>query len=431
MKLPLVHLTLALLALFVPSHVARAADSFPAFADLPSQPNLPDPLVMLDGTPVSTPEQWFSQRRPELKALFQHYMYGNMPPAPEKVNAKVERVDEQCLGGKATLRQVMLSFGPAGTPPINLLVVVPNKRSGPAPVFAGLNFCGNHTVLDDPAIPLPTVWLYERCAGCVDNRATVAGRGAERDVWCIENAIDRGYAIATFYNGDIDPDRPDFTDGVHPHYLPAGQTQPGAHDWGTIAAWAWGLQRAIVYLSSCDDIDPRRIGAIGHSRLGKTALLAGAFDERISIVVPHQSGTGGCALSRFNDQETVERINRVFPHWFSDSFNDFGGHEDKLPIDQHLLMALVAPRALFDTEGDQDTWANFDNSWRALQAADGVYKFLGLTGLKRAEPLRDDQPIDADSYGLLTQYRRDTSHVLNIDYWNKVLDYADYHYRQR
>jgi hypothetical protein len=407
---------------------ARAEGPFPAFDDLPARAAPPDPLVMLDGSPVATPEDWHQRRRPELKALFQHYMYGNPPPPPDKLDATVERVDAGFLGGKATVREVTLRFGPPGTPPMHLLVIVPNRRQGPAPVFVGLNFCGNHTVVDDPGVRLPTSWVYDRCTGVVDNRATEAGRGAERDVWCVENSIDRGYAVATCYNGDIDPDLPDFGDGIHPHYLPPGQSQPAKHDWGTIAAWAWGLQRAVDYLAADDDIDARRIGVIGHSRLGKTALLAGALDERIAIVVPHQSGTGGCALSRDNDQETVERITRVFPHWFCDAFDDFGGNEDRLPIDQHLLMALVAPRALFDTEGDQDTWANFDNSWRSLQAADQVYRFLGLTGLKVGQPLRDNQPIDADSYGLLTQYRRDTSHVLNVDYWNKVLDYADYHY---
>jgi len=117
------------------------------------------------------------------------------------------------------------------------------------------------------------------------------------DVWAIEQSIDRGYAVATFYSGDIDPDRPDVREGIQPHFQEKGE-KPGPHDWGTIAAWAWGLQRAVDYLQTDKDIDRTRIAVVGHSRLGKTALLAGAFDERIALAIPHQAGCGGSAPSR-------------------------------------------------------------------------------------------------------------------------------------
>lgn len=403
------------------------AQTFPDVEALPANPQLPDPLKMFDGTPVTTKEQWYEKRRPEIKALFEFYMYGKAPPAP-KIEATINRTDAKFFGGKATKREVTIKFGPEGTPPISLLLVVPNKRTAPAPVFVGLNFCGNHAVVSDPTVPIPKTWMYKHCKGCVDNRATEAGRGTEVDVWAIENSIDRGYAVATFYDGDIDPDIPDFSDGVHAHYYMPGQTKPGPHEWGTIAAWAWGLQRAVDYLASDKDIDKTRICAIGHSRLGKTTLLAAAFDERIALAVPHQSGTGGCALSRDNDQETVERITRVFPHWFNGTFAKFGGNEARLPIDQHLLMALVAPRPLLDTEGQQDKWANFDNAFRALKAADPVYKLLGAKGLVGKGLVEGDAPIVGENFGELMQYRRDTPHVLNKDYWNKILDFADKHF---
>ncbi len=183
-------------------------------------------------------------------------------------------------------------------------------------------------------------------------------------MWSVEYAIDRGYAIATFYDGDIDPDKNDPADGVQPHFRKPNESRVD-DEWGTIRAWAWGLSRVVDYLLTRSDIDANRICATGHSRLGKTALVAAAFDERIALVAPHQSGTGGCALSRDNDQETVERINRVFPHWFDDVFKKFVHREDRLPIDQHLLMCLVAPRPIFDTEGLQDKWSNSGNAFRA------------------------------------------------------------------
>jgi hypothetical protein len=288
-----------------------------------------------------------------------------------------------------------------------------------------LNFCGNHAVLNDPTIALPAVWMPEHCKGCADHRATEAGRGAQTPVWSIEYAIDRGYAIATFYDGDVDPDKNDPTDGVQPHFLKPGQSHRAEDDWGTIRAWAWGLSRVVDYLLTRPDIDPHRICATGHSRLGKTALVAAAFDERIALVAPHQSGTGGCALSRDNNQETVERINRVFPHWFDGVFKQFAGHEDRLPIDQNLLMCLVAPRPIFDTEGLQDKWSNPGNAFRALQAADKLYKFLGGRGMVGSGVIQAEEPIAGENAGDLIQYRRNTKHELNKDYWRVIFDFAD------
>ncbi len=405
---------------------APASEMFPPVDALAASPEPPDPLKMFGtGDPVRTAEEWYAKRRPQIAALVQHYMYGYLPEAPA-VSAEVRRVDTEFMGGKATLREVTLSYGPPGTPPMDLLVIVPNGRGARAPVFLGLNFCGNHTVVDDPQVALPRSWVPERCQGAVENRATDRGRGSQAEVWCVDELIARGYALATCYCGDIDPDKPDFSDGVHPHFLPPGQREPGPHDWGAIAAWAWGLHRAVDYLATCDDIDRSRICVVGHSRLGKTALLAGALDERIALVVPHQSGTGGMALSRRNRQETVERINTAFPHWFNDTFTQFNGREELLPIDQHLLVCLVAPRPLLDTEGDQDLWANYDNALESLRNADAVYKLLGRRGLVGSGVVRDEQPFDAGTCGELVQYRRDAPHVLNRDYWRRILDFADY-----
>src|SRR5262249_1782403 len=162
---------------------------------------LPDPLVMCNGERVTSKEQWFSQRRPELKTLIQHYMYGYLPP-PAKIEAKVEREDPKALDGKATLREVTISFGPPETPKIHLLLVTPNGAKGPVPAFVGMNFCGNHAVVKDPAVRLPTAWLYGHYQGVKDNRATDAGRGTQVDVWAFDQSIARGYAVATFYSGD-------------------------------------------------------------------------------------------------------------------------------------------------------------------------------------------------------------------------------------
>ncbi len=418
--LPLVALLLLCPAVF-------AAEKFPEVAELPSSADLPDPLVMFDGRRVTSKQQWYQQRRPELKALFQHYMYGYFPPAPKPLQAAVGRIDRQFFGGKATKKEVTIKLGPKDAPRIELLVVIPNDRKGPAPAFLGLNFHGNHTLVKDPSVAPPKSWVRSNNPGSKANRATDAGRGTRVDVWSIEYVIDRGYAVATFYNGDVDPDRPDFTDGVHPHYFKEGQTEPGPHDWGTIAAWAWGLHRAVDYLVTDTDIDKDRIAVVGHSRNGKTALLAAAFDERIPLAIPHQAGCGGTAPSRGKVGESVKQINTSFSHWFNDEFTKFNEQVDRLPFDQHALIALVAPRPVLLTNAVQDTWANPAGQFEVLRAADKVYRFLEAGGLEATEMPETGKLIDSK----LGYYIRPGRHSMGRQDWQVFLDFADKHLRPK
>jgi hypothetical protein len=401
------------------------AQELPPFETLPERTELPDLFVMMDGTRVKSPEDWYRKRRPELKRLFQHYMYGYMP-APPGTESRREVDDAPILEGRGILRQVVISFKdlPENAPKIHLALFLP-QADKPVPVFLAMNKCGNQTVLDDPAILInEAAYVHKECPGPPE-----AIRGKDKDFWCVPYLIERGYGFATYHESDIDPDMHDFTDGIHPYFtdLPG----PKESAWGTIAAWAWGLHRCVDYLTTDPAIDTTGICVTGHSRRGKTALLAAAFDERIALVVPHQSGTGGAALSRDNDQETVERINRVFPHWFNDEFVKFGDHESKLPIDQHLLMALVAPRALLDTAGLQDTWANYESSLRALRAAAPAWRFLGAIGMAGDGMLTDPAKITRENAGSLLQYRRDTKHTMDRGYWEAILDFADLQFQPR
>ncbi|RPI90081.1 MAG: acetylxylan esterase [Planctomycetaceae bacterium] len=398
-----------------------ASEPFPPVSALKANPSLPDPLTAFDGTRIATAQQWRDSRRPELIRLFQHYMYGKPPAVPTNLKATVEFEDRRLFGGKATLRLVTLEFGPAGTPAMHLLVAIPNRRSGRVAAFVGLNFCGNHAVLDHPQIPLPTVWLPGNCPGCKDNRATDEGRGKQQDVWAIEQSIDRGYAVATCYTGDIDPDQPDFSDGVHPHFLAPGETAPGPNDWGTIAAWAWGLQRAVDYLVSAPEIDTKRIAAVGHSRLGKTALLAGATDERIALVIPHQAGCGGTAPSRHKVGESVKQINDRFPHWFCDEFTKFNDDVDRLPFDQHCLVAVCAPRPVLFTNAVEDSWADPEGQFRVLEAAAPVYKLLGVDGLGTSEYPAPGKLVNSR----LGYFIREGTHSMTSGDWKVFLDFAD------
>lgn len=412
--------TLALLATLGTADLPAGKDELAAPDKLPALKELPDPLVMLNGQRVATKEQWFKERRPELKKLFEHYMYGHAPAAPAKVEYVVERVDPKALGGKATLKEVTILLAGRDGPKVHVLLVIPNQRSGPAPVFVGMNFCGNHAVLADPKIHLSTAWIYPGRKGVKNNRATEEARGSDVDVWAIEQTIDRGYAVATFYSGDIDPDRSDIREGVQKFF---GPKEPGENDWGTVMAWAWGIQRVVDYLVTDTDLDARRIVAVGHSRLGKTTLLAGAMDERIAMVIPHQAGMGGTAPSRGTVGESIKRINTSFPHWFNGAYKKFNDAPDKLPFDQHCLVALCAPRPVLFSNAVEDTWANPDGQFEMQLAADPVYRFLGVEGLsvKKAPP--QGQLVDSR----LGYWVRAGKHSMNREDWRVFVDFADRH----
>jgi hypothetical protein len=415
---------LILSAAFAPVRPLMAQSRFPEPDTLPSHPELPDPFVMFNGERVTNKQQWIDKRRPELKALFQHYMYGYLPP-PAKIKVRVEHEDAKAFDGKATLREVAISVGPPDAPPIYLLLVVPNQRKGPAPVFVGINFCGNHAIVKDPAIHLPTMWMYPQIPGVKDHRATEAGRGKQIDVWALEQSIDHGYAVATFYNGDIDPDQKEVRAGIQP-YLRKRADKHGPHDWGTIAAWVWGVHRVVDYVSNHKDLDKNRIAVVGHSRLGKTALLAAALDERIALAIPHQAGCGGTSPDR-NDNpkaETVRRINTSFPHWFNDTFKQFNDQTDKLPFDQHCLIALMAPRPVLLSNAEEDQWANPGGQFRMLQAADPIYRFLGVAGLEAKQMPSLGKLIDSP----LGYYIRAGKHSMTKEDWKIFLDFADKHF---
>jgi hypothetical protein len=415
------HLSAALILAMV-SFAASADSSFPDPEQLPSSPQLPDPLVCLDGTKVTSRQLWESKRKPELKALFQHYMYGYIPAAPKagEVRFSVERPNDRYFGGRATKKEVTIRFGPRGTPPLHLLVVLPNDRR-PAPVFVGPNFHGNHTLLDDPEIALPTAWMSDGTPGATDHQATDEGRGKEIGVWNIEYVVGRGYGVATFYCGDVDPDKPDPTDGVHPHFYKSGQTEPGEHDWATIAAWAYGIQRAVDYLQRDAAVDHDRIAVVGHSRLGKTALLAGAFDDRIDLVIPLQAGCGGTAPSRGTVGESVKQINDRFPHWFDATFKQFNEHPDRLPFDQHCLVALCAPRPVLFSNAVEDQWANPAGQFEVLKAAEPVYKLLGAEGCAAETMPEPGKLVDSP----LGYWIRPGKHSMTKADWETFIAYAD------
>jgi hypothetical protein len=345
---------------------------------------LPDPLIANDGSPVKTAEEW-SARRAELLALFSEHVYGNTPIGkPDGWRATLTKAPVPFLDGLATLEEVQIDlFGDPKQAQLHLLVIKPASAAAkPVPMFLAINFNGNHTVHESPQISLATCWVPggkdDAEAGLVlDHRATEKGRGYKATRWSIRRMIESGVGLATFCYGDIDPDFDDgFANGIH-----AACGAPGEGEWGSIGAWAWGASRAMDWLVTDPQIDASRVAIMGHSRLGKTSLWAGAQDERFAMVISNNSGCGGAALNRRAVGETVGRITSSFPHWFTPRFTTYSTKEGDLPIDQHELISLIAPRLVYVASAVEDQWADPRGEFLAAQAAEPVYRLFGKTGL--------------------------------------------------
>lgn len=388
---------------------------------------LPDPLVSIAGKTVTNAAAWRNQRRAEVLSLFEDHVYGRTPAADVDVRFELLESDDQAYDGRATRKQVRAHFAARGHKvAMDILIYVPNAAKGPAPLIVGLNFNGNHTVTNDPAVPVNQNWMRPgKDAGIIDHRSTEAARGTSAPRWAIEEALERGYGVASIYCGDIDPDFDDeFQNGLHPLFYRDGQTRPDANEWGTIGAWAWGLSRAMDYFETDEDIKHQQVAVLGHSRLGKASLWAGATDERFAIVISNNSGCGGAALARRHFGETVERINTSFTHWFNDAHQHYNENEAALPVDQHMLIALMAPRPVYIASATADVWADPYGEFLAGKHAEPVYALFGKTGLKvDAQPAPDHSIGDHIGYHLRTGKHNVTAYD-----WDQYMNFADRHF---
>lgn len=330
---------------------------------LPSIPELPNPFQFNDGSMVKSPQDW-EKRRAELRELIQTYEYGHLPPVPGNVTA-TEYTKRVLDGLNATEHRFVLSMGPDHRVSYHMDLTIPDGK-GPFPVI----------ITGD------------------------MGWGKIKDP-IVQDVIKRGYILCEFNRTEIAADKKNDRSGIY-------QVYPEVSDMSALAAWAWGYHRCIDYLLTRPDVDKAKIAITGHSRGGKTCLLAGAMDDRIALTAPNDSGCGGCGCFRHQTpkSEDIVAILKNFPYWFQPHFNEFIGKIDRLPIDQHEVKALVAPRAFLETEALGDLWANPEGSRLTFEAAREVYKFLGA----------------GDKIGI--NYR-EGGHEQGRPDWNVLLDYAD------
>lgn len=378
---------------------------------------LPEALRLENGGSVQSAAAWRDLRRPEILELFESQVYGRTPRARVPVMFDATETSG-VLGGVADRIELRATFGSgADAPAMETLIHLPAGARGPVPIFTGLNFIGNHSIHADPTIRPSSQWIRDN----PDRELTLGGR--ERR-WPIEEIVARGYGLATTYSGDLDPDFDDgFQNGIHPLFRDTNQAERGPDEWGAIGAWAWGLSRTLDYFETNDRIDHRRTIVVGHSRLGKTALWAGAQDERFAIVISNDSGCSGAAISRRRFGETVAIIQDIFPHWFCPNYRCYRDAEETLPIDQHMLIALVAPRPVYVASASEDLWADPRGEFLGALGADAVYRLLGTDGLAASEMPDVEQPITST----IGHHIRVGSHDIVPYDWHRFMDFADRH----
>jgi len=401
--------------------------------------HLLDPLRMEDGQPVTTAEQWFTERRPQIMQLFEENIFGRSPAASKNavVHARIIERDNHALDGLAIREQIELTFDPAPgiirSPQVErtmrLLLYVPaNAKHRPAPVVLGLNFTGNQSVVDDPGI-LPTpMWSKPRGGTeLVHAMPAEATRGSATQEWQVRLLLSRGYGLATAYYQDLEPDFKDSAQYSVRQLFQSAAAAARPDDWGAIGAWAWGLSRAMDYLENDPLVDSTHVAVMGHSRLGKAADWTAAQDTRFAALLSTESGHGGQSIQRRALGETVAHLEHSFPEWFCPAYARWVGRDAEIPADGNLLLSLNAPHLLYVASAVQDEWSDPKGEFLSALSASRVYRLLGKPALPPDTRMPAvDQPIGLNGY--VAYHERAGKHDVTLFDWEHYLDFLDDHW---
>ncbi len=369
--------------------------------------DLPPLLVTAEGKPVITAEQWRKVRRPQILSLFSNLVYGRVPEpeSPITVEFEVKKTNPKFMRGQATRKDVQIRLSnDKGSVDMLVLVFVPNKATKPVPAFMKHSF--NNTQSRD-----------------FDSH--LLSRGRLRNGWPLGTFFERGYGFVAVYQQDlVGHNEVEFLKGIHRLFYKKGQSFPKAREWGALSAVAWGAMRAMDYLETDTDIDHTRVAIMGHSKMGKATLWTAAQDERFALAISAQSGCAGAALWRRRSGETLEKMVTRFPYWLCRNAWKFVNQEDDLPVDQHMLLACIAPRPVYVHSGVEDTWADARGEYLSAYHASAVYRLLGKQGLtSEASPPVGEAIIESQ----VGYHNRPGGHSIETYDWERFLDFADYH----
>jgi hypothetical protein len=382
---------------------------------------LPDALKLNDGKPVTDAKTWFKKRRPEIVSMFETQQYGVAPGRPKDEKFEVIEKGTAALNGKAIRRRVdvRLSAKP-GSPVIHLVEYLPAAAKKPVPMLLCISFSAPSNSVDDPGLPIGEVWDPKTHTKIPANKARAFGKLS------VEPVLDAGIGVATFYYGDVEPDYAEgFDDSIRKVYLKPGETKRAPEDWGSIAAWAWGMSRVQDYFETDKSVDAKRVAIHGVSRLGKTVMWAGAHDQRFAAVIASCSGEGGAALSHRDYGETIAHLTAPtrYPYQFAENYGKWAGFPDKAPMDANMLVALIAPRPLLLQTGNTDYWSDPKGEFLSAVAAGPVYKLLGKDPLDTETWPEAKTPILHD----LSYYMHDGGHGMVPTDWNIHVEFLKMH----
>ena len=371
---------------------------------------LPPLLVSTDGKAITTAEEWFQFRRPQILGLFGNLIYGVVPSpeSPIRTTYEVLQVDKDFMNGQATRKDVRIRFqNEKGEAEIRILVFVPNGLKKPAPAFLLHSFSNTRDEGHDANPTRP---------------------GFLRNGLPLGEFFKRGFGFVVVPQGDlVRHNEVEFLKGIHPLFYRTGQSFPKANEWGVISAVAWGGSRAMDYLETDRDIDAQRIAIVGHSKMGKATLWTAAQDTRFALVISAQSGCGGAALWKRNYGENLEKMVTRFPYWLCRNASKFVRNEEDLPIDQHMLLACIAPRPLLVHSGEDDRWADPRGEYLGAYHAGEVYRLLGKKSLTtETSPKVGQAVLDSD----VAYINRPGGHSVEVEDWILFLGFAEKHWKR-
>ncbi|SHE53009.1 hypothetical protein SAMN05444274_101608 [Mariniphaga anaerophila] len=371
---------------------------------------LPDPMISIDGKAVNSVEEWEKVRRPQIMAMFAGTLYGGTPIPEQEVEVEYEElsVEPEFIQGRCTRKHLLIKFrNNRGTAKMHMVVYVPNNVNGPVPAMlrvAAISAEGNL------------------------NANNIQGLGQLRNGMPLTHFLDRGFALAFIQGGEIIKDEIRFGgETIHKLFYKGKQSMPRADEWGVLGAIAWQASRALDYLETDKDIDSKKVALLGSAKFGQSVLWAAAQDQRFAMALSQCSGAAGAALWRRNYGENLKYMTQGSPRWLCENAQKYVGNEADLPIDQHMLLACIAPRPLYVTSSITNNWSDPMGEYLSTYHATPVYELYGLKGQSAKQRPRINEPVE----GIHLSYAiRSAGPGIIQEDWDRYLNFMEFHFKK-